>query len=169
MSRIVFLDIDGVLNPVSLRSLPQLDPYLNQKIAKKSGNTAYLELSSSTLHLVCKCWDKEAVRLLDHFCREENMQIVISSSWGIFYSLAKLKLLFAIHKMDDLLIDTTPYIGRRHENILGYVHAHQEISAWVALDDLDMSHYLKNHCVTTKRVLQKEDIMKAKQLLSIQS
>lgn len=97
------------------------------------------------------------------------MQIVISSSWGIFYSLAKLKLLFAIHKMDDLLIDTTPYIGRRHENILGYVHAHQEISAWVTLDDLDMSHYLKNHCVTTKRVLQKEDIMKAKQLLSIQS
>lgn len=47
--------------------------------------------------------------------------------------------------------------------------AHQEISAWVTLDDLDMSHYLKNHCVTTKRVLQKEDIMKAKQLLSIQS
>lgn len=168
MSRIVFLDIDGVLNPVSLRSLPHLDPYLNQKIAGKSGNNAYLELSSSTLHLVCECWDKEAVRLLDHFCREENLQIVISSSWGIFYSLAKLKLLFAIYKMEDLLIDTTPYIGRRHENILSYVHSHQEINAWIALDDLDMDRYLKDHCVTTKPVLQKEDIIKAKQLLARQ-
>ena len=169
MSRILFLDIDGVLNPIPLRTFPRLDRTLPQRLARQSGNSDYLRISTTALQLAQESWDKESLALLRSLCEDYDLQIVISSSWGIFYSLAKLKLLFAIHKMDDLLIDTTPYIGRRHENILGYVHAHQEISAWVTLDDLDMSHYLKNHCVTTKRVLQKEDIMKANQLLSIQS
>ena len=49
MSRILFLDIDGVLNPIPLRTFPRLDRTLPQRLARQSGNSDYLRISTTAL------------------------------------------------------------------------------------------------------------------------
>lgn len=168
MSRILFLDIDGVINPIPQRTRLRTDVRLADRLAKQSGNNAYRRLPPSTLQLACHGWDQTAMKLLRMLCEEESLSIVISSSWGIFYSLKELKLLFALYEMDAYLVDITPYIGKRSENILSYVQTHPAIHAWISLDDLPMDHLFPNHAVTTHGCLQAQDVQKARELLKRQ-
>ncbi|MFR9118101.1 MAG: HAD domain-containing protein [Merdibacter sp.] len=117
MSRILFLDIDGVLNPIPLRTFPRLDRTLPQRLARQSGNSDYLRISTTALQLAHESWDKESLALLRSLCEDYDLQIVISSSWGIFYSLKELRLLFALHDLAERIIAITPYVGKRSENI----------------------------------------------------
>ena len=74
MSRIVFLDIDGVLNPVSLRSLPQLDPYLNQKIAETERE---IRAARNDIHNTEREIDNLRIRR-EHFCAWPHIRQAIA-------------------------------------------------------------------------------------------
>lgn len=168
MSRILFLDIDGVLNPIPLRTFPRLDRTLPQRLARQSGNSDYLRISTTALQLAHESWDKESLALLRSLCEDYDLQIVISSSWGIFYSLKELRLLFALHDLAERILAVTPYVGKRSENILAYVQAHPTIEAWISLDDLPMDAQFPRHAVTTHGRFRREDAQKAARLLKQQ-
>ena len=161
MSRILFLDIDGVLNPIPLRTFPRLDRTLPQRLARQSGNSDYLRISTTALQLAQESWDKESLALLRSLCEDYDLQIVISSSWGIFYSLKELRLLFALHDLAERILAITPYVGKRSENILAYVQAHPTIEAWISLDDLPMEEHFPQHAVTTAGVLDEDAYARA--------
>lgn len=168
MTRILFLDIDGVLNPIPMRSLPRTDWHLAYRLAKEKQDAGYQHLSHTALSCAYYCWDVHAMELLKELCEQFQLQIIITSSWGSFYSLKELKLLFGLYALDVYLIAIVPSIGKRSSNILHFVKEHPEIEAWISIDDLMMEDCFPNHAVTTRGYLKDTDIEKAKTLLKQQ-
>jgi hypothetical protein len=86
MTRLIFLDIDGVLNNFStfckfenLTSLEDLTGYVKQRIIQEHGPSAVLEPA--------------LVDRLNRIIEETGSGVVISSSWRIHYTPAFLQVL----------------------------------------------------------------------------
>lgn len=168
MSRILFLDIDGVVNPIPQHSLLRMDFRLASRLAKEKHNADFHQVSYQALASAYYCWNPRSLLLLKELCDTFQLQIVISSSWGLFYSLKELKLLFSLYDLDDRIHAIVSYIGKRSTNILRYVQEHPSIEAWITLDDLNMEEDFPDHAITTHGFLKEADAEKAQMLLQRQ-
>ena len=168
MKRVLFLDIDGVINPIPQKKFPRFDPHLQSRLAKEKGSDEFYHISFTALRLAYDCWDPVALRLLKELCDKYQLKIVISSSWGLFYSLKELQLLFSLYDLASYIIDTVPYVGKRSENIKHYLMEHPAIDVWISLDDLPMDSIFPRHAITTRSVFQEKDAKKAEMFLEKQ-
>ena len=112
---ILFLDMDGVL----------------------SSHRAYI---AQPHRKVPDRWvDGTACRLLDVLCRGTGALTVVSSTWRLLYSREAFAAFLDAHGFSAPLHEdwrtTELPSGRRGDEVAEWLSRHQEVSAWVALDD----------------------------------
>lgn len=150
--KVLFLDIDGVLNSTDYymrdEDIPDTRPYPLNEI------------------------DPLAVDLLNKIIKATGSKVVVSSSWRVLEGFDNLYERFGIQSP---LCGKTPSIfGRRGKEILEYLNSHPDIENYVILDDYDFpdveleNEPLKSHFVQTNynRGLTVENTEKAIKILT---
>lgn len=125
MSRIIFLDIDGVLNNAEwVRTLYEEN--------RKKGQLSYFERHENEI-------DPTRVKMISDFAIEMNASIVISSSW---------RKLHPLYEINDMLIENglyegvqpigiTPSLnsGYRGEEVQYWLEQNPHVTSYVIFDD----------------------------------
>lgn len=135
--KVVFLDIDGVLQPKGnqerfkhIDEIPALAMTLNQT---KQVDFDYVKLSNRyDLAAVYYDWDKPSVERLRCMLDETDAQIILSTDWrqnGLNYMRAML----AVHNLDGYLYDSTYYSFRFYKSEMRKNEARG--SAWSPIID----------------------------------
>ena len=163
MKRVLFLDIDGVLN----------SNFWNDSHQR--------EISDGTLI------DEEKVKILAPLIKRTKAKIILHSGWRIWFDAElnplrrEAERLIDIFAKEGLSIDgltpdlTTEEIRRtkkfslvKAEEILLWLKTNKEVSGWVVLDDLDLHNIqIENHQVMPDQTigLTQEDVEKAERIL----
>lgn len=167
---VVFLDIDGVLQPCSSQKRFNHDLIQTRAdIAKRMGDSRYLELDKYDVAAVYYDWHEKAVENLRILLESCDGEIVISSDWKRSKSLEQLKLLFRIYGLDTYVTDMVPYTDHtfKKEEIGEYLELHPDLGSYVVLDDLDLEKNFRGHTVCTGQLsfLTEEAMRKASRIL----
>ncbi|MBD5520021.1 MAG: hypothetical protein HDR03_02135 [Lachnospiraceae bacterium] len=163
MSKVLFLDIDGVLN------------------SNSDNDSHQREINYGTLI------DEEKIKLLAHLVKETNSKIILHSGWRMWFDsdlkplrLEAKKLIELLEKeglnIDGLTPDlTTEEIRQtkkfslvKADEILLWLKSHNEVTEWVVLDDLDLHNaQIKQHQVKPDQTigLTLEDVENAIKIL----
>lgn len=163
MDKIIFLDIDGVLN----------SSFWNDEHQK--------EISDGTLI------DKEKILLLAKLVSRTNAKIILHSGWRFWFDDEGKPLRLEAEKLLKLMADeglkisgmtpdlTTEEIRKtkkfslvKAEEILLWLELHHNVSGWVVLDDLALhNETVAKHQVKPNQVtgLTSEDIAEAEKIL----
>lgn len=118
--KILFLDIDGVLN--STRS----------SIADSAGYLPYPHIGGAPgLPKELKDTDWVAIGMVAKLIKQQNVHIVISSSWRESFTIKQLENMFYLPILGA--IDQDP--GIRGEQIQRWLNAHPEVTEYAIVDD----------------------------------
>ena len=150
---VVFLDIDGVLQPCTSQKRFEHDISQTQvDMAKRMKDDRYLELDKYDVAAVLYDWDEKAIGNLRRLLDDCDAEIVISSDWKRTKTLEQLKLLFKIHNLDGYVTDVLSYTFHsfKKDEIREYLIQHPNLESYVVLDDLDMEKYYRGHMVCMK-------------------
>ena len=159
-SNIVFLDIDGVLQPWGKQDRVKHDMDALRAQLAQERNPRYAELDKYDIAAVTYDWNPKAVERLRRICDEGDAEIIVSSSWRDFNPVRDLQLLFALHGLDKYVVGSTPlgqcprchaYFSRGEEISLVLNKFCGRVKHYVVLDDVAGGlerHW--NHLVHTK-------------------
>lgn len=165
--KIIFLDIDGVLNSNSWNKQHQL------------------EISDGTLI------DQSKIALLSHIVKETNAHIILHSGWKFWfhkdsYEPTRPESQRLVHMLSEFQLKisgftpdfsteeiqkTRKFSLIKAKEILSWLENHPEVKSWVVIDDLDLHnesinvHQIKTNSETG---LTEADVTKAIQLLNDQ-
>jgi hypothetical protein len=135
---VIFLDIDGVIQPLSSQRRFQHDlRKLQEQLAIQYKNDEYLSMDRYDLGAVYYDWDKKAVERLRQLCIETNAEIVITSDWRTYSPLSRLKDYFRLHDLDTYIVEEIPQIAGKSRcgEVTEYLKNHPDIQRFVILDD----------------------------------
>ena len=192
INKVLFLDIDGVLQPYENRSrfyhMENNDMDNLYAELKKLHNFDYSQYRDNEVAAVYYDWSKNSVFLLKDILIQTNAKIVLSSDWRMC-GKEKMHNLFKIHDLHDFYIDDTidfldfndeaedkitnkhlkklnlKYTSRRTIEILEYLEKHPFIDNYVAIDDKNLLPGLEDHFVNTGDFLRQKDADLAKKIL----
>lgn len=170
---VIFLDIDGVLQPGYLQRRFKHDlEALQLHLAEKYDRPEYKQYDKYDLGAIYYDWDQESVDNLKLLLNTRMAVIVLSSAWRRLKTIDSLKDYFRIHDLDTFLVDFTPVMDGlcRSVEIETYLNAHPEIGNFLILDDVDFKFSSKfpNHFVNTGREnrITDEHLKKSLEILS---
>ncbi|MCB9425898.1 MAG: hypothetical protein H6584_02545 [Flavobacteriales bacterium] len=129
MIKVIFLDIDGVLN--STKSCE----FYEKKYGGNGYGGFFTEDREPTLREVL--WDEDCVRWLHKIVLETGASIVITSTWRHFYAIELFHAMFKLYQVFDLnIMGKTSSIGlkNRGEEIQKFIDQYSIIN-YVILDD----------------------------------
>jgi len=132
--KIIFLDIDGVLN--------------SHRTVKAYGRYGFLGFKDEYY------LDPVAVKMIEHLCQTLDVKVVISSSWRLGAKLEEFKQLFDHYQVKIPVIGFTPsfHDGVRGDEIQFYLDENKDVTHYVILDDdSDMLDSQKEHFVHVDR------------------
>ncbi|MCD7950248.1 MAG: hypothetical protein LUG12_08330 [Erysipelotrichaceae bacterium] len=164
--KVIFLDIDGVMQPFynTNRIRCDLNKVVNE-VVNKFNNDGYYEMNKMDVAALCLDWQQEAIDNLKKLIKQTDAKIVLSTGWR-YLGYEYLLKLFRIHDLDQYVIGETPdysdvedpdifdidpdstlfmFSYMRVIEILEYVRIN-DIDSYVALDDMNL-HQLENHFV----------------------
>ena len=136
--KILFLDNDGVV-------------CLTQQWggrAKKIKKWKMFNDGNPPVNVRMDSFDPKAVKVLNEVLEKTGAEIVVSSDWKLYCTLDELKQMFTDYGVIKQPIDCTPNhvltaveknADVRVEEIKEWLTTHPEVTAWVAVDDLDLS------------------------------
>lgn len=160
--RVIFLDIDGVLNS---------ERWFQRGEADRLGPDFDPELDAAWIAML----DPDAVARLDRLVTASGAKVVVSSSWRMMVSLPDLASFLAMRGFTGEIIDaTTTSQGLAPDGVTerGHQIAHwlaaNRVTSFVILDDqTDMAHLGDRHVLTTwERGLTEGDVERALALLA---
>jgi hypothetical protein len=167
--KVIFLDIDGVLQPgTQYRFDHDMDKLKDDLIQTNPG---YETIDKHDIGATYYDWDKTAVSLLTELCEKTGAQIVISSGWRFFASLQELRLLFSIHQIDKYVFDTLGTESteqKRYEEIQDYLESHNNVTHFVIIGEryaYSFTEQFPLNVVYTDWVLTEKDCEKAAMIL----
>ena len=119
--RIMFLDIDGVLNCDLFYQGKQFADSIRQAKTKLKKAVKSKEITSNEYydHQICR----ERIRMLNELCSTLDIKVVISSTWRLGRSFESLKNIFANMGATFEIIGVTPFFHR--------IERGAEISRWL--------------------------------------
>ena len=171
--RIIFLDIDGVLQPTSSQKRFDHDlEALRDNLVERLG-AEYRQVNVYDLGAVVHDWHAGAVARLRALCEDHGAKIVISSDWRERRSVAQLQALFRIHNLHHLVVDRTmdaqgpPHY--RAGEVKQYLDTHPEIERFVIIDDryrTEFDQLFPDQFVHTESFIDEPDALRARQILS---
>ncbi len=134
MVKVLFLDIDGVLN--------------SEEVIRKS----------DTANVIAP----KLVEKVNTIIRQTDCLVVITSTWRIYHNLPELKTILVSNGFNGTIIGVTPdnisKNGDRGSEIQDWLDANKEVKRFVILDDNeDMSVELKRYLVKTSWLKGIED------------
>lgn len=155
--RVLFLDIDGVLNS-------------NEWFVATAGGRATLSRIDEMIEML----EPRAIELLNELLRRAGPRVVLSSSWRIAYGLSFIQKAMVSRGWLGELADRTPTApgGARGLQIQAWLDAQAEKpSSFVILDDnSDMGHLAHRLVQTTwARGLQIEHVERALEMFGVES
>lgn len=171
--RIIFLDIDGVLQPTSSQKRFDHDlEALRERLAERYG-AEYREVNPYDLGAVVHDWHAGAVARLRALCDDHGAKIVVSSDWRQQRSVAQLQALFRLHDLHHLIADRTsdPHNAPHYRagEVKEYLDTHPGIAPFVIVDDRyreEFERLFPDQFVHTDRFLDESDALRARQILS---
>ena len=109
MSKIIFLDIDGVLNGIDYQmAATEAPPFI----------------------------DKSCLEILKELIDKSGAKVVLSSSWKRGWEAGRgIDLIFQQAGID--IYDITPNLGRKCTEITAWLKAHTDVESFVILDDAE--------------------------------
>lgn len=138
--KIIFLDIDDVLYLKVSRELSSTElEDIRLKLKENYSPEAVDGLKERSLKAALN-FTPLAIDYLKALCKEEDVKIVVSSTWRLSNSLEQLQALFSIYELGDKIIGRTPdiYYYNRGQEIESWLTEHlKEIDAFLILDDDD--------------------------------
>ncbi|MDR1973767.1 MAG: hypothetical protein LBQ31_03725 [Bacteroidales bacterium] len=181
MSKVLFLDIDGVLQPTSSRErfehLKDIDSLYKQLF--DTYGVDYSVYPNYDVAAVYYDWDKQSVTELKRILETTGANIVLSSDWRQNPAPNRMLNFFRMHDLDKYFIDCTPksvseakikeYRNIREERsieILEYLKEHPEVEKWVAVDDLPLDRDFEKNAVVTNYKLTREHSYKCIEILN---
>ena len=121
--RVIFLDVDGVLNSQQLADKIGYGGHYDENVPATEKNTL---------------WGQDMVNNLKRIVETTESQIVMSSTWRIYFSTKKFKEMFAVYGWEDApIIDRTPG---------GYANRGMEINRWLA-DQQERNIVVENYVI----------------------
>ncbi|MYB35494.1 MAG: hypothetical protein F4X92_10355 [Gammaproteobacteria bacterium] len=178
---VIFLDIDGVLQPYSSQKRFDHDLHeLLKTLAAEYDDELYLELDRFDLGCICFDWDIGAVERVRSICEDFRAEIVLSSDWRRGKSVEALKAYFRIHKLHYYVKDKTdnrrwgdkqPEDSRAGE-VKEYLDAHPDIKRFVIIDDGYRDEFEKlfpEQFVHTNSRMNFDNELRTRQILSGQT
>lgn len=163
MQKRLYLDIDGVLVAHQPRAAVQLQEGLSQRLAAEKGDPRIAAISDRLLSQFLAAFDAGALDRVRRLQNEFNLEIVLTSSWRVLYSLDFMQALF--HVFDLELDRFLPQGFPRSSLILADAAG---AGPWIAIDDMDMRKQLGHHQILTDNVLSEADYEKARRQLLVQ-
>lgn len=157
--KIVFLDIDGVLNSESFWSDKTQGARYREAVANGCSKTEQLALANI---------DPKAVDLLNKILEETDAELVISSTWRTHLELPEILAFMGVKKQ---IYSVTPTTLKRHRGteIQMWLDCHPDIDNYIILDDdSDMLNKQLNHFIHTswKNGLTLDHVDKAIKILN---
>ncbi|MBR3638194.1 MAG: hypothetical protein IKN45_09810 [Lachnospiraceae bacterium] len=159
---VLFLDIDGVLQPTNQwkygnrfkLSREELNQF-PQMIAEKTGIEHLSKLYKWDVAAVYLDWSDKAVTNLKDILNNgiDEVEIVLSSSWRESKSLEDMKALFAIHGLDGFLKDMCPtedFCSKRR-GIELYLELHPMLHNYIVVDDENLLQAFPGHAVYCRK------------------
>ncbi|MCL2124710.1 MAG: HAD domain-containing protein [Oscillospiraceae bacterium] len=178
IEKVVFLDIDGVLQPFTQYRFDHIEKgdmdKVYEELLQKTG-VDYRQYDKYDVAAVYYDWDVHAVSELKRVLDTADAGIVLSSSWRDETNDRMIDF-FRIHELDRYFVDSTPYLESTYDlshyiailnlgddmkyrtreiEILLYLHEHPEIKGYVAIDDMTLKD-LGEHFVQTATRLTPE-------------
>ena len=173
-SIVIFLDIDGVLQPPSKQTRFKHDlEELRRSLADRFDDATYLSMDKYDLGAVYYDWDGEAVERLRTLCAEFRPSIVISSDWRRSNPIRWLQALFRLHDLHHYVTDATKELDGpphyRAGEVKEYLESHPEIERFVIIDDgygHEFGELFPEQFVHTGYRFEAHDEQRARQILS---
>lgn len=164
---IIFLDIDGVIQPYDQRErfdhdLIRLIDYL----CEKYNDPVYRKMDKYDVGAAYYDWDDIAVGILTKLIRATGSYIVIHSDWRTANDLAMLKALFRLYNLDDYVIDACPE-GNKEDAVFEYIEKNRDwIHRYAVIDDADMTAAFGHCFVRTSDIISMDDYRQCINVLS---
>ena len=156
--KVIFLDNDGVI------CLANNWGSRFKKQNKWGGRKLSMSMSSIPIEYRFDNFDEKAVKILNEILEETDAEIVVSSDWQNFATLDELGEYYESQGIIKKPIGVTKEIGdvdfekydkmpwnrdldleqHRSLEILEWLEAHEEVTHWVAVDDLHMGVHVEN-------------------------
>ena len=171
--KVIFLDIDGVLQPYdSNNRFYFLDEKLIDELSKKYG-VDYHAYSIYDVMAVCYDWDEQAVARLKCILEKTAAKIIISSDWRSEKTPDKMPALLKLHDLDgywyaDNIInhEFVPNPQRRALEIKDSLERYP-IGNFVILDDMrGLDEYYPENTVKTHNYLGVNDMEQCIKILN---
>ena len=136
MKKVIFLDIDGVVQPyASMNQRGSQDAVALRRQLALFTNPDIASLPAPTVRAVHEDWHQPSLQRLQLLLARHEAVIVISSSWRECETIQTLRTIFSIHGLDAYIAGTTPILTHRVTEIAAFLKTHPTIERFVIFDD----------------------------------
>ncbi len=167
MYPILFLDIDGVINPHNYKKYPKENKYQPIFLSFIKRNKNIRNLPTFTVDQVYHFFDRQACLLIRKLVKEFDCKIVISSSWRCIFDSTQLKAILDLQNLGFAFFDVTPILSNRPQEIKDFIQK-EKIDKYLVIDDFNMQLNFPSHFILTKECFNEKNYQEARKALQKQ-